>query len=243
MSAFWDTLGGMAIAYHADIVLNHKSGIVADADHIGLYFATGTDATATDFDNMKTHIAAFFNTTPTGAGASLGSYLSNALAVTTDAMAMRFYKMPAVPGQLGSPVATRTWTLSTTGAQGMPNEMAACLSYQKTYGTDVEFGAGGLRPRSSDRGRVYLGPLSGSEISQDTTTKEVRIGSTGLPQVAVKAAHQFLGTAMTADSITWVQFSRKRWTFDAVTKCWMDNAYDIQRRRGVLPTVTYSETF
>lgn len=232
----------MVQLYKVDIEFPHKSGLPADADHCGLYFSRGVLATPTDFDNAHVNIQQFFNATPTGMGSALNLFLSAALAKTPTLGNLTFYEVPATPGPLGAPVAIRTWALAALATDGLPNEVSACLSYQRLYGTDVEFGSGGTRPRARDRGRMYLPPLSGITLTQDATTKEQRFDN-GFLDVLTQAASDQLHDAMLADDWIWVQFSHTTWTHDAVTRCWVDNAPDIQRRRGVLPTHQVSVTF
>lgn len=231
----------MSFPQKVTISLAHLSGITADQEVMSLYYDRGVEPVAADYDALATSLVAFFNSVATGAAYSLLSRMAPCIAVAGTPHTLRWYNVPAVRGPLGSPVASRTFGFTAaTGANGLPAEVACCMSYQRTYGTDVEFN-GSMRPRARDRGRIFLGPLSYEALTQDGTTKELYIAST-MQTVVTKAAQKFLHDDPLANSWSWIHFSPTEWTWDAVTKVWCDNAFDTQRRRGVDPTTKTTVT-
>jgi len=124
-----------------------------------------------------------------------------------------------------APVWEATWDFAgaPTGEQ-LPHEVACCISYQ------------GARVSGEDqkrrRGRMYLGPL------------DVAITEDGRPLQANREAmldrlQTFIEQINLID-IHFIVWSRVNEAPVVVTNLWVDNAWDIQRRRGVDPTVRYS---
>jgi len=102
----------------------------------------------------------------------------------------------------------------------LPRECAICLSFQ---GDQIS----GIR-QARRRGRVYLGPL-GSATNNTTTGMVVTAVTT-----AIAAAATTLMTAdVAASGWAWIVYSPTMGEGAPVTNGWVDNAWDIQRRRGV----------
>lgn len=112
-----------------------------------------------------------------------------------------------------------------TSASGTPTarELALCLSFQ---GEQISGAASGRR-----RGRIYFGPLTASAID----------GSGLLTSAAVTAASTAGGVLLAASNAAsdwaWVVYSPTSGTSYPVVDGWVDNAPDIQRRRGTDATV------
>jgi len=212
------------------ITLAVKSGITKDNVVNTLHYTHLATVTSTDYDNMRDHIQDFYSTIATGGVTSVGAKLSNEIKTTTNAHRIDFYDVPTTGGPIGAPVATRNFTISTVSTSGLPEECAAVLGFRAEYGTDVEFGSG-TRPRSRDRNRIYLGPLSQNTVSQDGTTQRVYLVD-NLIQSAMASAIQFLYTEPFADSWLWRVVSPTGLVDKPVAYVDMDNAFDSQRRRG-----------
>ena len=99
--------------------------------------------------------------------------------------------------------------------------MSACISYYAD--TNVK----------RKRGRVYIGPLSSACTTLPTGDQDVRIHSTTIGILAASAADM----ANTTEDVTWEVYSRADDDFYAITAGWVDNAFDIQRRRGAIASV------
>lgn len=216
-----------------------KSGIPEDSVDMSWVFHYGTGAPdAAAFDAIAALLDDFWTNTPTGGTSAPQNYLNLVLSNNADAVVLEFYDITSTldGSPHGSPVGMRTLSLVPGGSGTMPSEVCSVLSYKSPYGTDVEFGAGALRPRSRDRGRIYIGPLAGSAFVVDTTTKEALI----TPQCRddfVAAAADLAGDHTT---VAWGQWSRAKAEVALVDEWWMDNACDIQRRRGIKATARSS---
>ena len=108
-----------------------------------------------------------------------------------------------------------------TGSGTSPHELAICLSFQG----DREAG----RVQARRRGRVYIGPLQ-SAVSTFDGMVDVTLRDT-----LATAGGTLLTASGESSAWTWVVHStRNLATPDTpVTNGWVDNAFDIQRRRGV----------
>lgn len=114
------------------------------------------------------------------------------------------------------------WAFSSSNSgECLPTEVALCISYQ------------GARISGEDqkrrRGRMYIGPAA---ISQ---TDDGRPGASA-PAALVTFFQDFV-TELFAESVVFGIWSRVDSAFVVASDCWVDNAWDIQRRRGFAPTV------
>lgn len=214
------------------VVFEHRSGLPEDRVVNNLVWATAaTPPTTAVMDDIADTIDSFYNTVPSGHNA-LAGFLAPALSRTANASLVKFYDLTGhLDGSAhGSPIYQVPFTLAAAvpGAEGMPSEVAACLSFRAGYGTDAEF-AGGTRPRSRDRGRIYLGPLTKSVTQQD---------SNGRVRLSVSFQETILSGALILASSTvaaWSVWSRANANVDPVMAWWVDDAFDTQRRRGEKP--------
>lgn len=128
------------------------------------------------------------------------------------------------------PVVETTLTALVSPATTQPQEIAACVSYRGAY-------VSGVSPKSK-RGRIYIGPLYGPAVSTSTGL----FTSTFRDALAL-AADNLLTASDASTEWRWVVYSP---TLDTagngqtlgcttvVTEGWVDEAPDIQRRRGVV---------
>lgn len=106
----------------------------------------------------------------------------------------------------------------------LPHEVAICLSYQ----AERESGQNQARRR----GRVYLGPFA----SAANNTSDGR-PATALVTALGVAARALLVASNSAPNSQWVVWSRTAPSpanTSAVDNGWIDNAFDTQRRRGMV---------
>lgn len=124
------------------------------------------------------------------------------------------------------PIREREFTFSGTGgATPLPTECAICVSFAAT----PESGT----PAGRRRGRVYIGPLSNNTVA--TVDGSARVTATCRSDFADAATT--LVTQLGADDFAPLQiYSRADAVIRPVTSGWVDNAIDIQRRRGVRAT-------
>jgi hypothetical protein len=106
-----------------------------------------------------------------------------------------------------------------TGSASLPSEVAICISYWN-----------GLVPRPRKRGRLYLGPLVQSVI--DNTATVPRVTTTARSTIAGA------GSDLIADNtvVTWGILSEADAVIRTIEHGYVDDAFDIQRRRGEDPS-------
>lgn len=123
----------------------------------------------------------------------------------------------------------------------LPTEVAAALSFSASLVNIPESvpqppdgPEGDLRPASRRRGRVYLGPLTPGAI-----TDAGMLDTANFAAVCVAAGARLRDDSLLASNgIDWVVFSETEQLARPVTAVWMNNAPDIQRRRGRKPSIT-----
>jgi len=119
------------------------------------------------------------------------------------------------------PRTPQTLTGLSTASSGasLPSEVAACMSYYS-----------GVVPRPRKRGRIFLGPLKTSVV--DTTPAVPRVATAFATNVI-----STIGTTLAATTIvTWGLLSPTDGAIYAIDAGYIDNAFDIQRRRGEDPS-------
>lgn len=122
-----------------------------------------------------------------------------------------------------APVAIVEATDYTTGTSAAVPELALCLSFQgnRISGT----------PQARRRGRIYLGPLA--DITNTSTSPVVSAAK--VTQLRDAGAALLLASN-TATDWAWVVYSVTDNDTVTVGSGWVDNAFDIQRRRGLEAT-------
>lgn len=129
-----------------------------------------------------------------------------------------------------APIAEYTYNF-TSAPEGVPtaSELAICLSFQ---GDRV---SGETQRRR--RGRVYLGPTE-----RDSSTTAGRPNSDLVNATAAFGLYLLEASNLNAE-YTWAVYSTVNDDLVPVTNGWVDNAYDVQRRRGLQPTsrTTFSD--
>lgn len=221
----------MPVPVLATVKIGKKSGIANDRPTMDFVFSAN-DILVASLVAIEASIEQFFKTA-TGGGSALQTFLSKSLSSIGSLSETSFYNLT---GHLdgsphGGPIATFNWGLSATGAGvSLPDQIACALSMHSNYGTDVEFGVGGTRPRARDRGRVFIGPLDSGTIVSDATTNEPKM----LPlfsQTLADAASRLL-----TEQPGWSVWSRRDAALKTITGGWVDNRPDVQRRRAQLAT-------
>lgn len=136
-------------------------------------------------------------------------------------------------GEPRQPVDTTTLSASLgANAGAYPSELAICMSFQSTPISGVN--------QARRRGRVFLGPLhsgvGGSGLAEDrpsaATLTAIRDAGEGLLQDSVAAS----GWSWVVYSPTTDSTGSGLSGYSIVDNGWVDDAYDVQRRRGVQPS-------
>lgn len=195
----------------------------------------------------------FYQQRATGATSAIGLHLSPSLNTNAGIE----YKAYDITGKLsqgqlhGAPITqlNKPWTIGSLSASSFfPEGVAACISFRRDYGTDVEFirGPGGVvtgRPRQSDRGRMYVGPLNSAVMTGDGTTLRCKF-TPGFVTDCL-AAFDFASTVVATDSTTWhlSQWSKKKGNVADIVATWMDDRPDYQRRRADQSAARTNGTF
>lgn len=218
------------------ISLARKSGITADQAMNTFHYTMPSATPASgDYTNWITVYASFMN--------DMHAYFSNCMLGTPFGLEVQFYPLPAnkpPPGTgLGPPIFTAKadWTAPTV--QGLPAEVAACLTIDATAPTDSEQGPGNTRPAARKRNRKYFGPLAIGTLSTAAQTLE-SIFLPAFTQELVTRGISRLITGMADKGWGLQAFSNVNWATALPNNLTVDNAPDTQRRRGQAPTAKSS---
>jgi len=123
-----------------------------------------------------------------------------------------------------APVWDVAWNLTSAPAGGpQASEVALCLSFQGDRVSGVE--------QATRRGRIYLGPLDTTVVDTDG-----RPASAFVTKLAEAGNTLRLEVLSATPSVLWCVYSPTLETMTPVTNGWVDNAFDIQRRRGLAPS-------
>lgn len=216
----------MTVPVLAQTILLAGSGNPADAVVNDFVFDMAT-FTSTDADDIAAAIESFYTTVQVipGTDHAVQDWLTQTLSSTADAHSIKLYDLT---GHLdgsphGSPSFIRQFTL-TPGGTGFPSECAVALSYHADLAGVLEV-VGATRPRARRRGRVFLGPIieaGGTYIDSQLYVTE------SLRDTVAAAATLLMGALGNA----WSVWSRQDAVLRQVEGGWVDNAFDVQRRRG-----------
>lgn len=147
----------------------------------------------------------------------------------------------------GSPLAVDTWAGMTASNfdQGMPGEVALCLSYNadlvdilEEAPDDPDADTRPERPASRRRGRLFLGPLVLTCATATEPSRPLDTMRNDFLGLAVKLGDSASVPALAAVNCRWVVHSDSGFAGAnyPVINAWVDNSFDTQRRRGVSPT-------
>lgn len=215
---------------HTSITLPAKSGMPEDDVVNTFSFFVPGEAVTQDFIDIEDAVMAFYNDIHAPAIQSLGRQLGPQIDRTKKPIFRHYDVTDHLTGDpAGSPVRmvnAPRFIEASAPSNGLPAEVSICLSYGADMGDDVEFGLGGTRPRSRDRGRLYIGPLY-TNVLQDNGNGRVSLNSA--TQQAILQAGAYL---MQHPIVKWFVWSRAGATMKEVTRVWVDDEFDTQRRRG-----------
>lgn len=171
---------------------------------------------------ITTALNNFYRTVPSGSTADVETFLSPTF---SGVWSLRFYDLEDEKPRI--PVEVTAMTNIAPGSSPLPDEVSMCLSFRAAI-------ASGDNPRRR-KGRVYIGPLAAGSAT---------IGSDGKPATGANLIVQTLkaaGSALRDASLatadwSWCVYSEADDAAYPVVTGWVDNAFDIQRRRGLAPT-------
>lgn len=222
----------------ATMTLHQRDGVPADDVQNSFAFTTATvPPSAAEIDDITAALDNFLNANQS-LGVAVGHYLAESVDSAANRVDVDFFDLT---GHLdgtphGSPIASRSFTLvAPPDSSPLPAEVAICLSYHSAFGTDLEE-SGSMRPKARDRGRIYLGPLNILTLSEDSAGHEAFVTPNCRQTIAEAAA----GFGADLDLATWCVWSRADAALKPVVAGYVDNAFDVQRRRGVKSTARFN---
>ena len=183
------------------------------------------EADSATFDLWRDRFAAFFNDAVSGT--SISQYIAPIVSRTANACRVDFFRILDLSAGTMLPIAERTFTLGAAAdTNSMPLEVAICTSLQS--GERI---APSGRPLARRQGRLFLGPwgalavnASGGSMPKPLPALLTRIAS------ATKTLVDAGDIESDGHIAVW---SRADGMASEVTKGWVDNAWDTQRRREV----------
>ena len=184
---------------------------IATADNVSANFATNTlHVLAPDVVELAlwhAAVAAMYQ--------AFDAYMNNQVR-TTNGLLLKSYDVDDPEPR--APVLTNNYNLTPSGA-GLPPEVSLVMSFQAEQASGI--------PQARRRNRIYIPFLQSS--ANDTQ---------GRPSTSIVSAVQAAGAALlaasgpTSNDWQWIVYSATDATFDLVENGWVDNEWDIQRRRG-----------
>lgn len=203
----------------AQVTIPYDSNLPEDVV-VNTFHFNVTTANQTAHDVIAAMLADFYGTVPEGAAGAISAFLSANL--NSANASIRTYDLSQAEPRQPIDVTNPGWTWAGAGAF-LPEELAVCLSFQ-AVGVSGE-------PQARRRGRVYIGPLgqnaletTGNRPEQDFIDRLV-------------AAAQTLKDESITNAARWVVYSEAAGGVGYnVDNGWCDNAFDVQRRRGVAAT-------
>jgi hypothetical protein len=124
-----------------------------------------------------------------------------------------------------APIFENEWTLGSATGTNLPNELAVCASYQADRAAGV--------PQARRRGRVFIGPLRAAAMASGSASSSPPPATALMDTLA--GAMRRLRLASNGE-VQWVGYSRTSGSAWVPSNGWVDNDFDVQRRREPRPT-------
>lgn len=170
----------------------------------------GADNTA-ELDLALTQLTTFY--------AAIDGFLSSLVATTGHRV--RCYDL--ADDEPRAPVKDQGLGTLSLGTQTLPPELAVCVSYQTVRQSGMS--------QARRRGRLYFGPMSNASV----TPTNGQIATTTLTGFGT-AIQNLLDASQAATTWYWAIYSPTNQLAIEVSDAWLDNAFDVQRRRGIAAT-------
>lgn len=205
----------------AQVTLPHASGLPADVT-VNTFHFDGDPSSPTDINEITLRLLEFYN--EGGAGDPVAYYLAGLIQRTADVCTIQLYDMTQAKPR--APIETVFWQLEPAGSPtSFPSELAVCLSFQAAQQSGS--------PQARRRGRIYLGPLT-QAVGVTTGGQPTRVATT--PRDVFRTAALQLASSTTSAGVPWCVYSRTDGVVRPITNGWIDDDFDVQRRRGPEPT-------
>lgn len=208
-------------------VFQHVNGLSKD-QYVNTWYFNRIVVGTVDYTPLASAVKGFYHTAIPSGGLTVAGYLGG-LSDGPNAR-VKIYNLddPSSPGVPRQPVYEEQYNPTSHGAStgNMPEECAVCLSYEAAPASGV--------PIARRRGRVYIGPLTNNANSSTGSNDQPTVSVT-FQQVLTQSAKQMAEVALT-DSWQWCLHSPTSALDPPIVRCWVDNAFDTQRRRGIKPS-------
>lgn len=230
--------------------LTHVSGFV-DENFQNTFAVSGApgDSAAAVAADVSAAVVDFYNDVQASAF-SLAEWIGQGVSRAADACVVRCYDISGAlgGGPHGSPVLVTPFTLSpaTGGTAPLPEEVALvctlrgmgwqAMPVEVPDGSDPD--ATVDRPKSRVTGRFYLGPINNNGTTPGATKARP---NPSLRATLLDAMGAF-SDAMTLAGHAAGVWSRKNAEITPLETIQVDDAWDVQRRRGIRPSVRESRT-
>lgn len=186
------------------------------------FFYEGEDTPSqTSFATVKDALMGFYE-----AGFSTVATNSKAAWVSASNWQIKAYDLAQAKPRVPVYSALDNFSGATATTSSVPPEVALCVSYQADY-------LPGINPQSM-RGRIFIGGI-GAGI-QAGAANAFPAPSAVLVNAFAGAASVLVDPGPSDPLWSWVMYSQKLGVHWPVTKGWIDNALDTQRRRGQAPS-------
>ena len=226
------------------VVHANVNGLPEDAaQHDFVVSGIDSNATAAQLLDLNSSISDFYNALAAGQTNSMGGYLSDALSRAAGASITRCFDITAhLDGTPhGSPFANLPFTLpAAIDTVQLPHEVAFVITLEAVGRATAlvetpdsgDPGTARDRPKSRHTGRIYLGPLNQDAL--DGTGTQARPAA--VLQTDARLAVRKLAADLAADGFSLRVWSRVDATHRGLEAVSTDDAWDVQRRRGVQKT-------
>lgn len=206
----------------AVLTIPHDSGLARDAVSNTFSFATLAAPTPADLTAIENALKDFYNGS-SGAQPTIAENLASCL--NNIGVKLRIYNRADPKPRV--PIHDVTFNLNAFGADSLPSECAVVASFS---GAPVA----GIRA-ARQRGRVYIGPCRVASSTGASPGARPSAGMTGAVLQAMIRLFNFSAGSATTDWV--VHSSTQVPPMDTiVSKGFVDNSWDTQRRRGERPT-------
>jgi len=200
----------------AAVILQGLSNLAEDRFVTTWHFSNG-DAYGDHAAGVANALIAFYNTDY--GGASIASRLSPWVSRALNGAEVRTYNMADLSPREPLIQPFQLNAMRVGAVTQCPEEVAVCLTLEAAPPVT-----------RSRRGRVYVGPWTSDAVGAASVSTPTRVG--GQIITTLKGA----ATALQAAGLGWSVYSRKNGTFAPIVGGYVDNAFDVQRRRGPDPT-------
>lgn len=214
--------------YQVRAVIPLRSGLPQDVS-VNTWSIVGPD-TEGGRDAIMTALNRFYTETgDTPTTAAVGTYLGPQVRRSPGLSRFEMYVVDLASGETGSPIRIDNWVVPVGPLSAdlcLPNEVAVCTSFASGAPAGVN--------AARRKGRVYIGPLTKTVVTNDPITFQPRLTDAFVASLvnSTERLHEEL-IAAGAQLCVW---SRADAAMYPVVRGWVDLEFDTQRRRGEVAT-------